>query len=187
MMSEKRFYCDDVGEYRNYAIFDTSKCEKSKEDFYDIEEECYDLMAFEDYLLENDCILLSDDVVDLLNALYEENKRLKEEIKAYPINKQYAEEIIKQNKKLRIERNHLRRENEQLKKENGKYRVMINANASLNDEVYEQLKKIEKRFKECREENEYLKEFYKRYLEKKEKEIEKHYSDKRRVITRKFY
>lgn len=52
--------------------------------------------------------------------------------------------------------NTLHQENQKLKEENDKYRVMINANASLNDEVYEQLKKTEKSYKECREENEQL-------------------------------
>ncbi len=66
------------------------------------------------------------------------------------------------NKRLEIEDivdllNSLSEENEQLKQEKDKYRVMINANASLNDEVYEQLKKTEKSYKECREENERLK------------------------------
>ena len=52
--------------------------------------------------------------------------------------------------------NTLHQENQELKQENDKYRVMINANASLNDEVYEQLKKTEKSYKECRKENEKL-------------------------------
>ena len=63
------------------------------------------------------------DVVDLLNfqdiqvkILKEENEQLKEEIKAYPINEKYAEEIMQQNQKLRIERNDLRIQNEKLKK-----------------------------------------------------------------------
>lgn len=54
---------------------------------------------------------------DLLNQLTKENKQLKEEIRAYPINEQYAEEIMQQNQKLRIERNDLRRENKQLREE----------------------------------------------------------------------
>lgn len=49
--------------------------------------------------------------------LQEENEQLKEEIRAYPINEQYAEEIMQQNQKLRIERNNLQRENEQLRLE----------------------------------------------------------------------
>lgn len=49
--------------------------------------------------------------------LIKKNEQLKEEIRAYPINEQYAEEIMQQNQKLRIERNDLRRENEQLKKQ----------------------------------------------------------------------
>ena len=54
--------------------------------------------------------------VNLLNELNDENEQLKEEIRAYPINEQYAEEIMQQNQKLRIERNDLRIKNEKLKK-----------------------------------------------------------------------
>ena len=57
-----------------------------------------------------------DEIVDLVNEQQGIISALKEEIRAYPINEQYAEEIIQQNQKLRIERNDLRRENEQLKK-----------------------------------------------------------------------
>ena len=48
--------------------------------------------------------------------LQKENEQLKEEIRAYPINEQYAEEIMQQNQKLRIERNDFRIENKKLRK-----------------------------------------------------------------------
>ena len=57
--------------------------------------------------------------------LKEENEQLKEEIRAYPINEEYAEEIIQQNQKLRIERNDLRRENKQLRKELDSFKPVI--------------------------------------------------------------
>ena len=64
-----RFIGYDNGEYenRNYAIYDLSKSEKTKEDFWDNEKDCYDIWAFMDYLEENDCILSCDEVVELLN------------------------------------------------------------------------------------------------------------------------
>ena len=76
----------DIGEYenRNYAVYDISKSEKAKEDFWNNEEECYDIWVFIGYLEENDCILSCDDVVDLLNeqqatiqSLKEENEKLR--------------------------------------------------------------------------------------------------------------
>lgn len=71
------------------------------------------------YLCDNDLsnTLSIFECADLLNQLTKENEQLKEEIRAYPINEQYAEEIIQQNQKLRIERNDLRRENKQLREE----------------------------------------------------------------------
>lgn len=71
------------------------------------------------YLCDNDLsnTLNIFECADLLNKLTDENERLKEEIRAYPINEQYAEEIMQQNQKLRIEKNDLRRENEQLKEQ----------------------------------------------------------------------
>lgn len=81
-MNEKRFIGYDFGEYenRNYAVYDLSKSEKIKEDFWDNENDCYDIWAFMDYLEENDCILSCDDVVGLLNTLHEENEQLRNEI-----------------------------------------------------------------------------------------------------------
>ena len=58
----------------------------------------------------NDVVL----VINLLNKLYDENEQLK---KAEKINMEYAEQIVEENKKLRIAKNDLRIENEQLKQE----------------------------------------------------------------------
>lgn len=101
-MDEKRFYCDDFGEYRSYAIYDCSKVDKTKEDFWDNVEEVYDIIAYEEYLEENDCMLISNEAVDLLNELYEDNRQLKkllqeaeEEInKLKKSNKQWMESLV---------------------------------------------------------------------------------------------
>ena len=53
--------------------------------------------------------------------------------------------------------NGLHEENEQLKLNNKRYMLMVNANSDLNDEIYEQLKKTEKKVKELHEENQALK------------------------------
>lgn len=67
----ERFFGYDIGEYenKNYAIYDTSKCEKKKEDFWDNQEECYDMRAYTEYLEENDCVLSCDEIVGKLNML----------------------------------------------------------------------------------------------------------------------
>ena len=56
-------------------------------------------------------MLTKFEVVDLLNELAEENEQLR---KAEKINMEYAEQIVEENQKLRIAKNNLRRENEQL-------------------------------------------------------------------------
>lgn len=67
----ERFFGYDIGEYENmnYAVYDISKCEKKKEDFWDNEEECYDMRAYTEYLEENDCVLSCDEVVKKLNMV----------------------------------------------------------------------------------------------------------------------
>ena len=71
----------DNGEYenRNYAIYNISKSKKTKEDFWDNENDCYDIWAFMDYLEENDCILSCDEVVDCLNEQQATISKLEEE------------------------------------------------------------------------------------------------------------
>lgn len=53
--------------------------------------------------------------------------------------------------------NELSTENRQLKLQNKKYSMMVNANHDLNDEIYGQLTKIEKEYKSILAENEELK------------------------------
>ncbi len=102
-----RFMGYDNGEYenRNYAIYNISKSEKTKEDFWDNENDCYDIWAFMDYLEENNCILSCDEVVELLNNLHQENQELQEKImKVKQSNNHYYTEyyrIKEENKQLR--------------------------------------------------------------------------------------
>ena len=78
----KRFYCDDDLQHRNYGIFDLTKSDKTKEDFYDKKEEEYDIVHFEIYLVdETDSMLTGEEVCDTLNSLETENLELKERIK----------------------------------------------------------------------------------------------------------
>lgn len=104
-MDEKRFYCDERGEYRSYAIYDCSKVEKTKEDFWNSEEEIYDIFAYTDYLLENDCMIISDEVENLLNKFAKENEQLKHY------------KLYEDNKRLQTIIADLKEENEQLKQE----------------------------------------------------------------------
>ena len=71
-MSEyERYYCDDVDEYRDYAIFDLDKSDKTIEDFWNEEEECLECAKFTIYLYdETESMLKSDEIVDELNDLY---------------------------------------------------------------------------------------------------------------------
>lgn len=62
-------------------------------------------------IMDNDTDLNESEVVDLLNKLYEENEQLK---KSEKINMEYAEQIVEENQQLRIAKNDLRIENEQL-------------------------------------------------------------------------
>jgi len=87
-MTEK-YYCEDYDEYafntenNPYRIYDLSKSNKTKEDFYDNEKECYDIAAFEEYLLDNDCMLTSDQVKDRLIKQEEKIKQLEKENKDF--------------------------------------------------------------------------------------------------------
>ena len=77
-MTEKRFYCDDELEYRDYGIFDLSKADKTKKDFWNEDEECYELWKFDNYLVdETNAMLTGENVVECLNHLHEENIQLK--------------------------------------------------------------------------------------------------------------
>lgn len=74
------FYCDSGLEYRDYAIFDLTDVDKTKEDFWDPEEELYDIWSFEDYLFNQDGALMrGEDVEEKLNGLSSECESLKKE------------------------------------------------------------------------------------------------------------
>lgn len=87
-MTEK-YYCEDYDEYlfntenTPYRIYDLTKSNKTKEDFYDNEKECYDIAAFEEYLRDNDCMLTSDQVKDRLIKQEEKIKQLKCKLNYY--------------------------------------------------------------------------------------------------------
>lgn len=80
-MTEKQYYCDDPLEYRSYGIFDLSKADKTKEDFWDDEEECY--IGFQSYLVDStDSMLTGEEVTKLLNKQDEEIQRLEKDLKS---------------------------------------------------------------------------------------------------------
>lgn len=86
-MTEKRFYCDSIGEYRDYGIFDLTQSDKTLNDFWNEEEECYERWRFTNYLTdETDAMMKSDEVLDYLNKLHEENIELKEELQKWRFN-----------------------------------------------------------------------------------------------------
>lgn len=81
-------------------------------------------------IMDNDTDLNESEVVDLLNKLYEENEQLK---KSEKINREYAEQIVEENQKLRIAKNDLRIENEQLRKQIQNYEQLI-SNSYVGEE-----------------------------------------------------
>ena len=87
--------------------------------------------------------------IDAVCTLLNENEQLKQQI-ADDFNQSNC--ITVQKSKI----NDLEEENEQLKKENKRYILMVNCNSDLNDEIYEQLKKTEKNYKSLLNEKEQL-------------------------------
>ena len=80
-MTKKRFYCDGSLDYRGYGIFDLYKADKTQEDFWNEEEECYEQWRFGNYLVdETDSMLKGEEVCDLLNKLFKENEELKDDV-----------------------------------------------------------------------------------------------------------
>lgn len=75
MTVNKWFEKIDEEEYGAYWIIDISNCVKTKEDF--LEDDIYDIYAWEDYLKECGNVLNSKNVVKLLNELYKENQELR--------------------------------------------------------------------------------------------------------------
>ena len=78
-MTEKRYDWIDEEEYNSYWIADLNKSDKTKEDFFDKEEGYYNIIAYEEYLENNDCLMNGGEVTERLNPLTEENQQLKEE------------------------------------------------------------------------------------------------------------
>ena len=87
-MSEKRYYCDDDLEYRDYCIFDLSKADKTMDDFRDED----DMVTYKwhEYLIDNDAAMLGQEVEKALNEqdtkiqrLEKENEMLREHIQLY--------------------------------------------------------------------------------------------------------
>lgn len=67
-----------------------------------------------EWVEDNGKMISTKECVNKLNEFEEENEQLK---KAEKINMEYAEQIVEENKKLRIQKNDLRIENEQLRQE----------------------------------------------------------------------
>jgi len=85
-MSEKQYYCDDLLEYRDYAIFDLSKADKNIEDFKDEDGDIL-VWQFDNYLVdETDSMMSREDVCSILNELDKENRKLKNELNLSKLN-----------------------------------------------------------------------------------------------------
>ena len=81
MSGSKRYYLDEYLEYRSYGIFDLSKSDKKKEDYWNEETGIYDIISFEEYLInETDSMMKGEEVVDRLNEQDQEIQRLKKEL-----------------------------------------------------------------------------------------------------------
>lgn len=105
-MSEKRFIVID-NDFSKWVEDTTYKEDKHEGTLYDVYDMCRKL----------------NELVDKLNSLADENEQLK---KAEKINMEYAEQIVEENKKLRIAKNDLRIENEQLNNELEEYKELQN-------------------------------------------------------------
>ena len=155
IMSKKRFFIDKINN-NQYGIYDRLKMGDTDPLIYsdwtvsldftqgvcDLLNDCDNIMNefYEKVIIGDGSFELIDKIKNgdkvygmIIKKLFKENIKLKEEIKTYPINEQYAEEIIQQNKKLRIERNKLKKENDDLLKsikEYKKLRKRLNKNNS---------------------------------------------------------
>lgn len=105
-MTGKGFEKIDEEEYGAYWIIDISNCVKTKEDF--LEDDIYDIYAWEEYLKECGNVLNSKNVVKLLNELHEENEKLKKQ----------REELFIRERDTKNRWRELKQENESLKEEN---------------------------------------------------------------------
>ena len=122
------------------------------------------------FLVDEDCERKLEIIVDLLNKLYEENEQLK---KSEKINMEYAEQIVEENQQLRIAKNDLRIENEQLhlaiddllshtsceeiKKENEQLRKQVKSSETTSDATSNYNAHLESKITTLEKENEQLK------------------------------
>ena len=77
-MTKKRFIVVD-GDYDikyEFRIADLNRVKKTKEDFWDSEEECYNTHDFLEYLLNNNAFITAKDADLLLNNIAEDNEKL---------------------------------------------------------------------------------------------------------------
>ena len=83
MTENKRFVLErsDYDLKYEFRVADISRVEKTKEDFWNEEEEIYEYRKYIAYLLENDAFLTLEEADELLNALHNENKQLKQQRK----------------------------------------------------------------------------------------------------------
>ena len=89
-----------------------------------------------------------EEVCEKLNELAGENEQLK---KAEKINMEYAEQILEENKKLRIEKNDLRIENEHLREG---YKI---CKKMLSEVIEENVHRLKRDYEQLKKENEQLK------------------------------
>lgn len=80
-MKNKRFVAK-MSDYddNTYQIADTSKVEKTLDDFYNEKEEYYEYWDYISLLHDKKAFLSAEEVVKKLNALIEENELLKEKL-----------------------------------------------------------------------------------------------------------
>ena len=79
-MTEKRFEVipGDSDLKWDIRIADLHRVEKTKEDFWNDDEECYNSYDYFSYLYDNDAFLTVDEAYTLFNSLEEENQELKQ-------------------------------------------------------------------------------------------------------------
>jgi len=116
-MVEKRFVLErsDYDLKYEFRVADISKVKKTKEDFWNEEEEIYEYRKYIAYLWENDAFLTLEEADELLNTLHEENQALKKQNKMLRTNVGKLTDDVKY---LRNLPSIHQKENEQLKQQN---------------------------------------------------------------------
>lgn len=99
IMTEKRFLLEssDYDLKYEFRVADLSRVEKTKEDFWDEEEEQYHYRDYVSYLYDNDAFLTEEEADEIFNSLVDENQQ-------YRI---LVDELKRQNKKLKARLNDL--------------------------------------------------------------------------------